>query len=286
MFLPLSLPFVTAASLALVVPGRDTLPSVPPPTGTAVTVRFVARVGTAPFVCGRDYPGLGASSTAAAASEFMLYVSNVRLLRADGSEVPLTLTDDGVHQRNNTSLLDFAAGGIGTDCTNASADTNTALHGTIAEPGDFTGIRFVLGVPFADNHQDQSVAPAPFNSSRMFWSWNGGYKFVRLDLITGAQRGAWFVHLGSVGCTPGGGPAVVPTRCAEPNAPTITLTGFDPLRAPIIADVARLLATADLAKTKGCMSNRASPGCPAILRSFGVMPDGANLPPQRLFHIE
>ena len=262
---------------------RDTLPA---PAAAPVEIRFAARVGREPFACGREYPALGTTATTAAASEFMLYVSEVRLLRADGTEVPVTLADDGAFQRANTALLDFAAGGVGTDCTNATRDTNTVLRGTVPTAGEFTGVRFVLGVPFPENHQDQATAPAPFNSSRMFWSWNGGYKFVRLDLRAGAKPGPWFVHLGSVACTPGGAPSTVPTQCAQPNNPTITLTGFDPLRSPVIADVATLLSRSDLSRTAGCMSNRASPGCPAVLKSFGVMPDGGVLPPQRFFRVE
>jgi uncharacterized repeat protein (TIGR04052 family) len=255
-------------------------------TATPVEIHFAAKVGSAPFVCGREYAGLGVSRAAASASEFMLYVTAVRLLRADGTEVPVALTADGTWQRDNTALIDFAGGGVGTDCTNASPDTNTVLRGTIAAPGEFTGIRFVLGVPFAQNHQDQATAESPFSSSRMFWSWNGGYKFVRLDLAAAAHKGGWFVHLGSVGCTPAGGPAIVPTSCREPNAPTITLTGFDPLRSPIIADAALLVAHSDLTATRGCMSNRASPGCPGVLRGFGVMPDASGSVAQHFFRIE
>ena len=279
--LTLPLQLLALATPATVV--RDTLPA---PAAAPVELRFAARVGRESFACGREYAALGTTGAPAAATEFMLYVSEVRLLRADGTEVPVSLTDDGMFQRANTALLDFAAGGVGTDCTNATRDTNTVVRGTIPATGEFTGIRFVLGVPFAQNHQDQASAPAPFNSSRMFWSWNGGYKFVRLDLRAGAKMGPWFVHLGSVACTPGGAPSTVPTQCAQPNSPTITLTGFDPLRTPVIADVATLLSLSDLSRTAGCMSNRASPGCPGVLKSFGVMPDGGALPPQRFFRVE
>lgn len=268
------------APLVTVAPDTVPLPATP------VEIHFAAKVGAAQFVCGREYPGLGLSRAAASASEFMLYVSEVRLLRADGSEVPVALTPDGTWQRDSTALLDFAAGGVGTDCTNASADTNTVLRGTVGAAGPFTGVRFVLGVPFAQNHQDQTTAQPPFASSQMFWSWNGGYKFVRLDLMSAASKGAWFVHLGSVGCTPGGGPAVVPTQCREPNSPTITLTGFDPLTVPVIADAALLVAQSDLLRTRGCMSNRASPGCPPVLRRFGVMPDASGAMEQHFFRIE
>ena len=269
-----------AAPLAAAVPDTVPLPATP------VEIHFAAKVGAASFVCGREYAGLGVTRAAASASEFMLYVSEVRLLRADGTEVPVALTPDGTWQRDSTALLDFAAGGVGTDCTNASADTNTVLRGTIAAAGAFTGIRFVLGVPFAQNHQDQTTAAPPFSSSQMFWSWNGGYKFVRLDLTSSANRGAWFVHLGSVGCTPGGGPATVPTSCREPNRPTITLTGFDPLTSPVIADAALLVAQSDLRGTRGCMSNRASPGCPPVLRRFGVMPNAGGVVEQHFFRVE
>ena len=280
-------PFVAASLYALVSPfafaGADSTPR--KPAVAPVAIQFVARVAGAPFVCGQEYAALGATKTTASASEFMLFVSNVRLLRPDGSEVPVTLSEDGQFQHENSTLLDFAAGGVGTDCTNASPATNTTVRGTVATPGEFTGIRFVLGVPFEQNHQDQTSAPSPFSSSRMFWSWNGGYKFVRLDLMSAGGKSAWFVHLGSVGCTPGGSPTAVPTTCAEPNAPTITLTGFDPLTTPVIADIATLLATSNLAATRGCMSSRKSPGCSGVLTAFGVMAAAGASPAQRFFRI-
>jgi hypothetical protein len=109
-------------------------------------------------------------------------------------------------------------------------------------------------VPLAQNHLDLMSAEAPFSSARMLWRWNGAEKFVRLDPASDANEGAWFAHLGSVGCTEPGGLAGH-LRCRSPNAPPMTLMGCDPFKSTVVVDAALLVAQSDLMATRGRMSN-------------------------------
>ncbi len=251
-----------------------------------VNVRFAARVGTAPFVCGQNFTAMGTSSSTATPTEFMMYVHDVRLLKADGTETPVTLTADNKWQVDNVALLDFTAGGPGTACASASADVNTQVVGT-APAGTYTGVRFVLGLPFAKNHSDQSTATGPLASSRLFWSWNAGYMAMRLDMNTTGKPGGWYMHVGSTGCTPSTNATTVPTSCAQPNRGTITLTGFNPTNNVIVADLKALTATTnldvDLGGMPGCMSGTTDPECAALFTAVGLAFNGGTAPATSAF---
>jgi hypothetical protein len=53
-------------------------------------------VGSQDFACGQLYTGVGTTATTYEPKDFRLYVHNVRLLSEEGTEVPVTLTEDGV----------------------------------------------------------------------------------------------------------------------------------------------------------------------------------------------
>jgi uncharacterized repeat protein (TIGR04052 family) len=269
-----------AGALALAACASDsTAPSGP----QAVAIRFTPRVGAQAFTCGQSYTGLGSTSTTATATDFMMYVSSVELLRADGSAEPVELVQDGRWQIDDIALLDFATN---TNCPNATADTNYVVRGTVPA-GNYTGLRFVLGVPFARNHADVASAPSPLNLSRMFWSWNAGYKFVRLDLTTTGVPTGWNLHLGSTTCTPGGGPTVQPTTCAQQNRPTVTLNGFNAASNVVIADVASLLASTNLdvsaMPAAGCMSGPTDTDCVQVFQALGLPFGGSAAPATQNF---
>lgn len=57
-----------------------------------------------------------------------------------------------------------------------------------AGAGRYTGLAFDMGVPFALNHADVTAAPSPLNIQALWWNWQGGYKFMRVDMRTGAPR--------------------------------------------------------------------------------------------------
>lgn len=181
---------------------------------TPVSLQFRAQVGDQPFACGQTYDGIGTSKLQWLPADLRFYVHGVRLLKADHTEVAVRLKQD-TWQYDDTALLDFED--HTPPCNDGTVQTNTSLRGFVPA-GDYTGARFILGVPFAKNHQDASSAPSPLNLSSMFWSWRGGYKFLRIDsfvLLDSGDPGEFRVHVGSVGCRYG-----LPTEvagCVWPN---------------------------------------------------------------------
>lgn len=251
-----------AAALAVVVLGTG------PACKSRVEVHFAAKVGGQAFRCGQSYSGLGTTKSSFTPSDLRFYISEVRLVRADGGEVPLELDQDGKWQAENVALLDFED--KTSLCFNGTTDTNDTLHGRIPS-GDYQGIRFTLGVPFALNHKDATLAPSPLNLSTMFWGWNGGYKFLRIDAKTGGLPGIE-IHLGSTGCTPQEGRV---TACARPNRADIRLTGFDPGKKTIVADLASLLADVALDHNQVdtaplCMASGTDADCGGVFKRLGL----------------
>jgi uncharacterized repeat protein (TIGR04052 family) len=219
------------------------------------------------------------------------------LLWIDGSgnAVPVALDQDGLWQVESTALLDFEDGSVG--CTETgNPDLNTSVRGTVA-PGDYTAVRFDLGVPFALNHQDVTVAASPLNVPPMWWNWQGGYKFVRIDMKSDAavMDGAWFIHLGSTGCVAADQSKAPAEPCSRPNVATIQLADFDPAANTIVADLATLLADVNLSESMpqppGCMSGPDDPDCAGLLPAFGLdIATGActavGCPTQTFFRVE
>lgn len=203
-----------------------------------ITIRFQAQVGEKPFACGQSYEGVGTTKSKISGRDFRFYVSNVRLTDASGKETPVNLTQDGKWQLDDLALLDFENGTGG--CANGNPDLNSEIKGS-APVGTYQGLRFTLGVPFNKNHTDPLKEPSPLNLTALFWVWNAGHKFARLDFSsTGIPRG-FVVHLGSTGCTPGDTELTIPTTCKSPNRVEVEFSSFDPSRDVVVADLAALL---------------------------------------------
>jgi uncharacterized repeat protein (TIGR04052 family) len=241
----------------------------------SITLRFAARFGENDFACGQSYEGLGTSGATLTPDDLRLYVHNIRLVRADGSEEPLALTQDGAWQHEDLALLDFED--KSGPCSNGTTATRSEVTGEAAE-GPYTGVRFTLGVPFELNHNDVTAAPSPLNLSGMFWSWNGGYKFLRLDTQEGFR-----IHLGSTGCQ---GEVGDISSCDHPNRAEYELTGFDPTTGTIVFDFASLLGGSDLSQNapntaEGCMSAPDDADCEPIFSRLGMAQ-----PPQQFVFAE
>jgi uncharacterized repeat protein (TIGR04052 family) len=245
--------------------GNATEPAGPQP----VALRFAAQVNGQAFSCTRSYPSVGTTNSTIQPLDFRFYVHNVRLVTRSGQEVPVTMPDN-LWQRSGVALLDFE-NQTGT-CTGGTADTNAIVSGTVPA-GDYTRVRFTLGLPFALNHQDAATAPAPFNYTSLWWNWAAGYKFARLDFASTGQPQGWFIHLGSTGCNAAAGNQS-PTTCTEPNRVEVTLDNFDVARNVIVADVGRVVAQNNVdvnaGGARGCMSGLTDPECPTVLSAFGI----------------
>ncbi len=237
--------------------------------GETRTVRFQAVVGTRPFACGQTFTGVGMGGTGSwTPQDFRLYVSNVRLVNAAGAEVAFEL-DEGPFQRAGVALLDFEDG---SGACRGTAETHTELTGR-APAGVYTGVRFTVGVPFALNHADAASAPAPLNDSSLWWSWNGGYRFARIDGTTTGVPMGFQVHIGSTGCA--GNSAGAVNACRAPNRAEVSLTGFDPSSGAVRVDLAALLSetnvdTNAMGTPPGCMSEATDGDCAGIFAALGL----------------
>ncbi|MGL5836305.1 MAG: MbnP family copper-binding protein [Waterburya sp.] len=151
------------------------------PSTQEIAINFAAYVGEAEFACGESYKEVGTTKSTITPKDFRFYVSNLALIDEAGNAIPLKLAQDGKWQYQNTALLDFEDGTKG--CDNGTAEINTTVKGTIPA-GDYQSLQFTLGVPQKLNHSDAAIAPSPLNLTSMWWNWQGGYKFLRVDLET------------------------------------------------------------------------------------------------------
>jgi len=255
-----------------------------------VAIQFAARIGEIPFACGQTYPGVGSGGVDFRPADMRFYVSRVRLVTPDGGEVPVELEQDGLWQREDVALLDFE--NAEPPCSVGTPGRNNVIVGKVPA-GVYNRIRFDRGVPFELNHGDASTALPPLNSTSMFWNWNGGYKFLRIDSFNGEGLDQFNVHLGSTGCN-GSTPVNPPSEeCLNPNRPEIELAGFDPDSSVIVADIAALLADSDITANQpdtapGCQSFLGDNDCIPVFENLGLnfTEPGATAPQQTFFRVE
>jgi uncharacterized repeat protein (TIGR04052 family) len=148
---------------------------------------------------------------------------------------------------------------LGTDC---QGNDNWQL--AFAKPLTAGRLSFTLGLPFAVNHQNPLTANSPLNFSEMFWSWQLGYKFLRLDL-QGPAHG-WAFHLGSTGCQSASvlRPPTLP--CRHSNTIDITLD-YQPNQ-QLQLNLATLLAAVTLQQDNSCMSDRLQSSCQQLFSNL------------------
>lgn len=245
-----------------------------------VNLEFASFSGATAVNCGTTVTGLGSPGVDARIKDLRFYVSNVKLIKSDGSEVALTLggNDDWnlTSGANSLTLIDLEDGS-GT-CTGGTAATNALVKGTVPA-GSYTGVKMTMGVPFALNHSDYATAVKPLDVQAIAWSWQSGRKFAKIEVTDpGGATGSWAsktfnFHLGSTGCTgsPASGETVV---CTAPNRMDFTLANFNPTTQKIAVDVKALVAGTDItvnqAGAAGCMSGATDPECLHVFEALAI----------------
>ncbi|RKH47172.1 metallo-mystery pair system four-Cys motif protein [Corallococcus sp. AB050B] len=243
------------------------------PEVLTVELPVVARVGTEAFACGKTYTNVGTSGTTYEPMDFRVFVHAVRLVTRDGQEVPVNLTEDGKWQHSGVALLDFAnKDGL---CTQGTAGTNASLRFTVP-PGDYTGLRFTLGVPEDLNHGDPTKLGAPLDDAAgLHWSWQGGFIFTRIE---GRTKGLpqHVMHLGSTDCAPPpAGQTQGTAGCANNNRPEFQLDGFDVTKNRVVMDLGTLFSGSNLDVNTpntavGCMSFPTDADCAPYFERLGL----------------
>ncbi|WP_273690407.1 MbnP family copper-binding protein [Ketogulonicigenium vulgare] len=267
-----------------------------------VTLNFVAEIGGAAFDCSQSYDHLGATHAQMNVTDFRLFVQDAALIRADGSQQPITLTAND-WQHENVTLLDFE-NGAGHCAGTGNAPMNTVISGEVPE-GDYIGVSLTLGVPFALNHIDPTLASAPLNTTGMFWTWQNGFRFLRIDFAPAggtpmAHEGhgghsdhgnasGWYLHLGSTQCA-AASQTEAPSACVFPNRTTASFTSFDPATQVIVVDPAPVLRDADVTvnapdTSPGCMSFPGDADCDSVIPKLGLAYGAHPAEAQQLFSI-
>ncbi len=138
-------------------------------------------------------------------------------------------------------------------------------------------LHFTLGLPSALNHQNPLTAASAFQAADMHWSWQFGYKFLRIDLAAASATGSpWSFHLGSTGCD---APSVMRAPSIECQAPNrVALSVHYHAGQPLILDLAPLLADFTPTADNSCMSDPQVASCQLLLGRLGLLPQHKAVP--------
>jgi hypothetical protein len=108
------------------------------------------------------------------ATKFNYYITNVKLIRADGT----------VYAQPESYHL-----------VQADVAGSNHFHVTDVPKGDYKGVTFMVGVDEARNTSGaQTGALDPAN--KMFWTWNTGYIMAKLEGTSAAAGGVFMQHIG------------------------------------------------------------------------------------------
>jgi uncharacterized repeat protein (TIGR04052 family) len=196
--------------------------------------------------------------------DLRFYVSDIELLDQAGRAYPLSLRSDQQWQSDRVALVDMAG-----------ENSNFSIRGEVGNPrfsgAELSGIRFTMGVPFELNHANPMTAAAPLNRGDLFWSWQSGYKFLRVDLADPA--GEWSFHLGSTGCVSASAVRAPESPCAQPNRVKVQLRGFDPTRYPVLVRADEFFRSMHAPGSGTCTGNYADdPACADVYTKTGLRP--------------
>lgn len=245
------------------------------PAQERIQVRAVAMIGSERAECGRLYSREGKTFGLADAR---MYLSGIEVLRQETMVWEPVELEDNPWQSAGIVLMDFEnAQGACSDFGTPSV--NSQLVGMVPE-GRYIGLRFSLGLPPERNHIDPTTVQGPLGEPGMFWTWQAGYKFVKVDVKVEGPSGTAPVrnniHLGSTGCA-SPAPMMAPSAgCTRPNLAQVTLFPFDvhtqQLELALDSVLGPALAQSD-ARALNCMGGPSEPvHCEAVVRSFGLDP--------------
>lgn len=129
-----------------------------------VEIEFDNRAGDASLVFGTEYTN--AAGEKLKFSTFNYFVSNFILVKADGSEY--------VVPKDSCYFL----------CKHDDAESREVVLKNIPA-GDYTGLKFMIGVDSAKSvspiTERTGVLDPAAGASGMYWSWNAGYIFVKVE---------------------------------------------------------------------------------------------------------
>lgn len=177
--------FLSIISLALLSCGKDE------PVANNVTLHFNNTFKNTTIVLGDANSSTATVNTSAEGqvhrfAELKYVISNIRLVKADGTEFPYNIND-----------LDKGA----TVVNQAKSQTLNYVLSNIPT-GEYQQIKFGLGVKPELNTLDQVRFPnfyaeAGANDTEMHWQWATGYRFTKIEGFYGVDNDGMSIHTGS-----------------------------------------------------------------------------------------
>lgn len=167
---------------------KDAQETIDPAVKNVVSVEFDNRVGDQKLVLGQT-PYKNASGETFTVSTFNYFVSNVALKKDDGTTVSFP---------NQYFLI-------------RQADTKTLTMQLADVPsGNYTGLSFMVGVDSLKSvggagERVGVLDPTSYGTDGMYWSWNSGYIFLKLEgtstavPVTSNPNQTFALHVGGYG---------------------------------------------------------------------------------------
>lgn len=186
-------------------------------------------------------------------SQIQLYMSQFEVMNNNGQWQKISLADNAF-QAQNVALISMICG--------QTAESNLQLSFT-SPINDAVNLRFSLGVPFELNHLNPLSQPSPLNVPSMFWVWQTGHKFARIELDN--NEDGWLFHLGSTGCSSASALRAPQQPCRQPNLFTLEVPIND---AQVDIDLARWFDGVVFEEMPNCKSQSDNPSCHIILNNL------------------
>ena len=239
-------------------------------TDDSVEIQFALTYDDAAFSCDHKFVVDG---LAWQLSQLQFYISEIEVkdarnnwqsasIEVESSVEEITAAENPTTAKTTTSSSVALMGGI---CGQAQT-WQVNLASPIAR-GAIRGLKFTLGVPQHLNHLNPLTQPSPLNQSDMFWTWQLGYKFVRMELASPNHQ--WIFHLGSTGCQSASPVRPPEAPCLFPNRPTIVLDNFT-FENTIALDLSALLKDIKLSQDNSCQSAQELALCQRLFERVGI----------------
>lgn len=228
------------------------------PAANNVTLEFNNTFKNTPIVLGNASAAAATVNTSAAGqlhhfSELKYVISNIRLIKEDGTEIPYNVND-----------LDKGASVI----DQSKVVTLSYVLNNIPSAA-YKQIKFGLGIKADQNTLNQVKFPnfyatAGANDTEMMWEWGTGYRFTKIEGFYGADNKEMSIHTGSTveGTAPNYTQGVDAYRDITLNLTTNAVVGSNAPKIKIKADFDKLLSgktnTITLSTGTG-MNNNATP---------------------------
>lgn len=161
------------------------------PAANNVTLEFNNTFKNTTIVLGNATAASATTNTSAAGqihhfSELKYVISNIRLIKDDGTEVPYNVND---LDKGATVIDQSKAASLSYVLSNIPSAT-------------YKQIKFGLGIKVEQNMLDEVRFPkfyaaAGANDTEMMWEWGSGYRFTKVEGFYGTDNKTMSIHTGS-----------------------------------------------------------------------------------------